>query len=446
MANVLVVDDEDGIRSFLAEALEDEGHAVTEAADGVAALEALARASAEVVITDLKMPRLDGMGLLQRLRQEQPEVEVIVLTAHGTVDNALQAMKLGAFDYLQKPLSSPTELRLLVARAAERYRLRSLAEVSQRDRGTRLSYGAQAMDAVESALRKVAPTEATVLLLGESGTGKEVAARAVHTWSRRVDGPFVPINCAALSEHLLESELFGHEKGAFTGATARHRGRIELAQHGTFFLDEIGELAPALQAKLLRVLQERCFQRVGGTQTVRADVRWIAATNRDLTTMVAEGRFREDLYHRLAVFPVRLPPLRERSEDIPELASVLLHRVAASLGQPRLHLSPEAIETLRRTTWPGNVRELANTLERAGILADGDRIEPEHLVMPGHIAAAADAPAPTPPSTPRTLAEQEREAITQALARCEGNRRRAAEQLGIGVRTLYDKLKRYGLR
>ncbi|MCX4247435.1 sigma-54-dependent transcriptional regulator [Paraliomyxa miuraensis] len=451
MASILVVDDEEGIRSFLAEALLDEGHHVEQAADGEQALRALARHGFEVVLTDLKMPHLDGMGLLERLRRDQPEVEVIVLTAHGTVDTALQAMKLGAFDYLQKPLSSPAELRLLVARAAERYRLRGLAEAARSEDAPRLSHGAPAMVEVESALRKVAPTEATVLLLGESGTGKEVAARAVHAWSRRAEGPFVAINCAALSENLLESELFGHEKGAFTGAAARRRGRIELAQHGTFFLDEVGELAPALQAKLLRVLQERCFERVGGTQTLRADVRWVAATNRDLLRMVSAGSFREDLYHRLAVFPVQLPPLRERPEDIAPLAESLLHRVAASLGRPYLRLDPSAVTVLRAASWPGNVRELANALERAAILADDDRIMPEHLVMPGAARpGAATAPPTTTPSTVpaapgRTLAELEREAIEQALARHDGNRRRAAEQLGIGVRTLYDKLKRYEL-
>ncbi|MCA9711147.1 MAG: sigma-54-dependent Fis family transcriptional regulator, partial [Myxococcales bacterium] len=333
MASVLVVDDEEGLRSFLAEALLDEGHQVQEAGDGEAALRVLAKQSFEVVLTDLKMPRMGGMELLERLRRDQPEVEVIVLTAHGTVDTALQAMKLGAFDYLQKPLSSPTELRLLVARAAERYRLRGLAEATTREGVPPLSHGAAAMAGVESALRKVAPTEATVLLLGESGTGKEVAARAVHAWSRRAEGPFVAINCAALSESLLESELFGHEKGAFTGATARRRGRIELAQHGTFFLDEVGELAPALQAKLLRVLQERCFERVGGAQTVQADVRWVAATNRDLAQMVRAGGFREDLYHRLAVFPVQLPPLRERPEDIPAIGRRF---VETHLGQARI--------------------------------------------------------------------------------------------------------------
>jgi two-component system, NtrC family, response regulator AtoC len=459
MASVLVVDDEEGIRSFLAEALLDEGHHVQEAADGEAALQALAQHGFEVVLTDLKMPRLDGMGLLARLRQEQPEVEVIVLTAHGTVDTALQAMKLGAFDYLQKPLSSPTELRLLVARAAERYRLRSLAEAAQRDAGPRLTHGAPAMVGVESALRKVAPTEATVLLLGESGTGKEVAARAVHAWSRRSQGPFVAINCAALSESLLESELFGHEKGAFTGAVERRRGRVELAQAGTFFLDEVGELAATLQAKLLRVLQERSFERVGGTQTLRADVRWVAATNRDLPRMVQAGSFREDLYHRLAVFPVQLPPLRERPEDIAPLAEVLLHRVAASLGRPYVRLEPAALAALQAAPWPGNVRELANTLERAAILADDDRILPEHLVIPGRMAPSSTpvssgttiaAPLPSPvatasPGPARTLADIERDAIVQALEQCQGNRRRAAEQLGIGVRTLYDKLKRYAL-
>lgn len=447
MTSVLVVDDEEGIRSFLSEALLDEGHEVCEAADGEAAWRMLNERGFQVLITDLKMPRLDGMSLLRRLREAQPEVEVIVLTAHGTVDTALEAMRLGAFDYLQKPLSSPSELRLLVARAAERFRLQSLAEVAQREEGTRLGYGSAAMERVEQVLRKVAPTNATVLLSGESGTGKEVAARNLHQWSPRASGPFVAVNCAALSESLLESELFGHEKGAFTGATARRRGRIELAEHGTFFLDEIGELALPLQAKLLRVLQERTFERVGGSQTLHADVRWVAATNRDLHAQVQAGQFREDLFHRLALIPLTLPPLRDRAEDIPALAEALLHRVAGTLGRPKLRLEPEAVASLCAAPWPGNVRELANTLERAAILADGERIGPE-LVMASSAISSMAAPSSEPAAVsdePRTLAELEREAIERALSRCDGNRRRAAEELGIGVRTLYDKLKRYDL-
>ncbi len=304
-----------------------------------------------------------------------------------------------------------------------------------------LSWGAPSMTPVVDSLRKVATTDATVLLLGESGTGKELAARAVHAWSRRGAAPFVAVNCAALSENLLESELFGHEKGAFTGAQGRRIGKVELAHGGTFLLDEVGELKPDLQARLLRVLQERSFERIGGHQRIAAEVRWVAATNRDLWSMVAAGTFREDLYYRLAVFPVRLPPLRERPEDLVPLARLLLARAGAALGRPHLRLSAAAEAALARQSWPGNVRELQNILERAAIMADRDVVGPELLDPPSPPPGAASAA----PARAMTLAELERDAIDQALRRHNGNRRLAAESLGIGLRTLYDKLKRYGL-
>jgi two-component system response regulator FlrC len=435
---ILVVDDEEGVRTFLADALSGAGHDVTQAPDGAAALARLAERAFHVLITDLRMPGIDGMDLLRVVRRDYPEVETIVLTAHGSIGNAVEAMKEGAFDYLQKPVGSPTELRLVVSRALERRRLRAIRQVATAGAEPPLTYGAPAMRTVEAALRKVAATNATVLLLGPSGSGKEVAARAIHRWSARSHGPFVAVNCAALSPELLESELFGHEKGAFTGAHARQQGRLELAEGGTFFLDEVGELAPGLQAKLLRVLQERRFERVGGRQTVEADVRWIAATNRDLASMIARGGFREDLYHRLAVFPVELPPLRARREDIPPLADRLLAQIAGALGRPELRLTDDARRALAAAEWPGNVRELANVLERSAILADGAEIAGDDLALlpPADAAAGGE---------PTTMSELERDAIERALAATGGNRRQAAARLGIGLRTLYDKLKRYDL-
>ena len=438
MARILVADDEPGLREFIVDVLELDDHVVVPAPDGKAAAKLLDERGFDVVITDLKMPGLDGMAILRKVRAEQPEVEVIVMTAHGTVDNAVEAMKLGAFEYLQKPFSGPDELRLLVARATERRRLRDRVDGAASGDAIPLTYGDPIMKPVVDAIDKVARTAATVLLLGESGTGKEVAARAIHARGPRAAKPFMAINCAALSEQLLESELFGHEKGAFTGASERKRGRLELADGGTFFLDEVGELRPELQAKLLRVLQERRFERVGGSRTLEADVRWIAATNRELRSMIDAGSFREDLYHRLAVFPIKLPPLRERRSDLLPIARSLLGRIAADLKRPVPVLTPAAEQRLLAASWRGNVRELANALERAAILADGDTIDAAHIWL--------DEPTSRPaPPTVRPLVELEREAILEALASVDGNRRRAAELLGIGERTLYDKLKKYGV-
>jgi two-component system response regulator FlrC len=438
MARVLVVDDEEGIREFVAEALEDDGHVAVRAKDGAEAAARLRAQAFDLMITDLRMPELDGMTLVRTARAEQPEMEVIVLTAHGSVETAVEAMKLGAFDYLRKPIGSPGELRLLVSRALERRSLLALQDRSSREAPQlpQLSYGDPAMRPVVEAVEKVARTNATVLLLGESGTGKEVAARTIHALSPRSKGPFVAVSCAAIAEGVLESELFGHERGAFTSAVATRRGRIELADGGTLFLDEIGELKLELQSKLLRVLQERRFERVGGSRTMEADVRWVAATNRDLERMLAEGRFREDLYHRLAVFPVRLPPLRERRGDIVPLAETLLARIGRDLGRPGLRLGAEVRQAIAGADWPGNVRELANALERAAILADGPELRLRDL---GTLAQTR------PATGGGSLSDVERETIARTLAEVGGNRRQAAKRLGIGLRTLYEKLKRYGL-
>jgi two-component system response regulator FlrC len=447
MARVLVVDDEPGLRDFLAEVLSGDGHQVTRARDGDEAAQLVDRQRFDLVLTDLRMPGLDGLGLLKKLRAEQPEVEVVLLTAHGDVATAVEAMRLGAFDFLQKPLSGPDQLSLLCARALER---RGLKEERARTRERavsvpQLSYGDPAMRPVLGALAKVARTGATVLLLGESGVGKEVAARALHAQSDRAAGPFLAVNCAAIAEQLVESELFGHERGAFTGADERHRGRLELADGGSFFLDEIGELKLPLQAKLLRVLQERRFERVGGTRSIEVDVRFLAATNRDLGTMVRDGSFREDLYHRIAVFPIAIPPLRARPADLLPLARALLGGIARELGRPALRLDAAAERALAARSWPGNVRELRNALERAAILSEGELLSAEALQpVPGATLVAAGRPAQEEGAS-RSLADLERNAIASALAAEQGNRRRAAERLGIAERTLYDKIKRYGL-
>jgi two-component system response regulator FlrC len=441
---VLIVDDEPGIVLFLRKALEKEGLRVASAADGSEAMSKLARETFHLMITDLKMPGIDGMELVRRARAEQPEMEVIVLTAHGTVETAVQAMKLGAFDYLTKPIVSPDELRLLVARALERRRLREdrdrvqIAEAA----GAELVAVDPAMVAVVTQIQKVAPTEATVLLLGESGTGKELLAHAIHRQSKRSDGPFVAVNCGALAETLLESELFGHEKGAFTGAVAVRRGRFEMADAGTLFLDEVTELKPTLQVKLLRVLQERTFERVGGSRSIETDIRLIAASNRDLKRAIAEGQFRDDLYHRLAVFPVAVPPLRDRPGDIVPIAEHMVQKLAVRLGRAGLGLDDGARQKLLGYDWPGNVRELLNVLERAAIIAEDRVLSAADLFgLDGALVAGPE----TGPALEGTLEQIEKQAIRRALAATGGHRRRAAARLGIGLRTLYDKLKQYGI-
>jgi two-component system response regulator AtoC len=433
MAKILIVDDEESIRSFIAESLSGDKHSTIQAESAEEALRVLSLSRVDLVITDVKMPGMGGIALLQQIKEQQLAPHVLMLTAFGTVELAVEAMKLGASDFLQKPPRSPAALRATVKNILER---RETAK-AQPTQETPLSYGDPNMRPVVETLTKVARTDTTALLLGESGTGKEVAAQFIHRMSTRKNGPFVAINCAALSETLLASELFGHEKGAFTGANERHKGRIEQADGGSFFLDEVAELKPELQAKLLRVLQERRFERVGGTQTIEANVRFIAATNRNLRAMMEEGKLREDLYHRLAVFPIRLPPLRERKNDIIPLSLMLLKKISQSMKINPLKLTEDACRKLSEWDWPGNIRELENTLSRAAILVEGDTIHAKNIWFDTNTKKSADAP--------KTLQELEQEALITALKNANGNRRIAAESLGIGLRTLYDKMKRFGI-
>ena len=441
----LVVDDQPAFRRLLQRVLEDAGWDVTVAGDGREALERARESTFDVVFSDVKMPKMDGHTLLDRLRSEQPDTPVILLTAHGSVPDAVGAMRRGAFDYLIKPLDDPDDVSALAAKALAQRR-RSTADTGPIAKVTSSAvefvFEHPAMIRVDESVRRVARTDATVLLTGESGTGKEVVAKRLHELSRRSDKPFVAVNCAALADSLLESELFGHERGAFTGADKQRKGRFEVADGGTLFLDEIGETSPALQAKLLRVLQERTFDRVGGSAPISVDVRLVAATNRDLLAEASEGRFRQDLYYRLNVVPVHLPPLRERGSDALLLARHFLTELALKHGRHALELSPEAEKLITGYPWPGNVRELNNAIERATILCLGNSVQPGDLgvgpAAPGGGGLGSDAPL--------NLKELERVAIQRALETCGGNRREAADLLGIGLRTLHYKLNQYGLR
>ena len=438
--SVLVVEDDALMRSFIADVLAGAGYRVELAGDAEAALALLGREPFDLVITDLKMPGLDGLELLRRGKAVRAESRWVMITAHGSIGTAVDAMKAGASDFLLKPFESPEQLRLVAQRvlreADTETRVGLLVEEAGRDFPPEgLIFAGAAMEALRSPVREVAPTTATVLLTGASGTGKEVIARVIHAWSPRRERPFVPVHCAALAESLLESELFGHERGAFTGASAARKGRFEMADGGTLFLDEVGEIAPAVQVKLLRVLQERVVERVGGGRAVPVDVRVIAATNRDLRAMVAEGTFREDLYYRIDVFPLRLPSLAERPDAILPLAGHFLARYAARFGKKVDRFSEAARGGLLHYGWPGNIRELQNVVERAVILARGE-IDLGDLNL--------ERPEPCPPAE-GALRNLERETIERILRESGGNRRRAAEALGISLRTLQYRIKEYGL-
>jgi len=436
---VLVVDDDLAFRGLVVEIIKSEGYRLLEAASSEEALTVLAREVVDLVLTDQRMPGLSGIELARRARTSARAPAVIVMTAYGTIPQAVEAMQAGVADYLTKPLESPAALRQLIRRV-----LGERAESGHPD-GEFLSRDPEVLELL-ALVDRAAATDATVLITGDSGTGKELLARRVHSRSSRSQGPFVAVNCAAIPETLADSELFGHEKGAFTGADRRRQGRFESAKGGTLFLDEVGELSEAVQAKLLRTLEERTIERVGGTTAIPLDIRLVAATNRDLEGRVKEGRFRTDLYFRLNVVAVALPPLRDRPADLELLIPILVEAVAQRLGVGPKTTGPEAMAALKAYSWPGNVRELRNVLERALIVATGDLIMPRDL--PKLDATPPDPLQPSRDATaaPLSLEERERHAILDALQRCDGHRESAAQLLGISVRTLYNRLKQYGIR
>jgi DNA-binding NtrC family response regulator len=444
---VLVVDDEVNARTALAELLREEGYDVEMAADAFKALGKYESFAPHVVVTDLKMPGMDGIELVKKIRASEEPSAVVVMTAFGAVQTAVDAMRAGASDYLTKPLNF-AELLVVLDKVLETEQLRRetkqlRARVRDRVAPGNIIGNSPPMQQVFEIVDQVAPSRATVLITGESGTGKELVANALHQRSPRASGPFIKLHCAALAESLLESELFGHEKGAFTGAMARKDGRFSLADGGTLFLDEIGEISPAIQVKLLRFLQEHEFERVGGTQTIKVDVRVIAATNRNLADEVAKGRFREDLYYRLNVVSLEMPPLRDRRGDIPALAKFFLDKYAKQNGKTIEDLSPQTLELLVGHDWPGNVRELENAIERAVVLTPGNQIEPRALPTTVRPSSPTGAMSGGPAIPGATMAELERYAILETMKACGGSTSKAAEMLGISARTIQYRLHEY---
>jgi DNA-binding NtrC family response regulator len=437
---ILLVDDEESMLLLLRRIAQDEGYKVRTAGDGQEAMNIGKSFQPHLIVTDLKMPVMDGMALLRGYKRVDADTDFIVLTAHGTVETAIQAMKAGALDYILKPLRGPDELRHVLRKAHERRRLLdqklALETVLQQQEAPPLDIIFAGMEDILDDVRAVAATNATVLLTGETGTGKSLIARIIHDLSGR-KGVCIAINCAAVPENLLESEFFGHEKGAFTGAEHCRKGKFELASEGTLLLDEVSEMGPPLQAKLLRVLQDGAFERLGGNTTMRSDARVICATNRDLRKRLAEGAFREDLYFRLNVFPILLRPLRERRGHIPALAKHIGGRVALRLGHPPPVIPPECLLRLTAYDWPGNVRELQNVLERALILSRGGKLDFRQLLFDENAGAEQGRQG--------TLEKAEREAIVNALRRTGGNRKKTAAMLGISLRALQYKIKAYGV-
>ena len=449
MPSILVVDDEPGVRSSISGVLRDEGFDVDTADSGEECLEKANGASYDVIVLDIWLPGLDGLTTLQRLRERQIDSQVVIISGHGNIESAVRAIKMGAYDFIEKPLS--LEKTVLVVRNALRQRdleaenrvLR--AKVDRQQQHTMVGES-PAMNKLREQVSLAAPTNGRVLILGDNGTGKELVARFIHLTSRRKNEPFVEVNCAAIPEELIESELFGHARGAFTGAVADKPGRFEQANAGTIFLDEIADMSLKTQAKVLRVLQEQVMERVGGTQRIRVDVRVVAATNKDLPAEIRAGRFREDLYFRLNVIPIFVPPLRERQQDIPLLAEHFMAILAAEYGRRPKRLAPEAAARLQQYGWPGNVRELRNVIERLIIMVGGDTITAQDLGFLGR-DGVQEAPAPQGPVVPLSEARDqfEKDYILQTLAAQQGNMSRTAEVLGVERSNLYKKLRAFGV-
>ncbi len=451
METILIVDDEKNYRMVLSAFLSGEGYEMLTADSAQGALEVVDSVDLDLVLTDMKMPVMDGIELLKQIKEKNPHLPVVMMTAYGTVERAVEAMQLGAFNFIQKPFQNET-LKQMVHNAISTYRVlkenrRLLRDLEGRYRFDNIIGKSKPMHEIFNMIQKVAPTKATVLITGESGSGKELIARAIHYNSPRRNKPFVAVSCAALTETLLESELFGHEKGAFTGATAMRKGRFELADGGTLFLDEIGEIPTPVQVKLLRVLEEMTFERVGGTKTIEFDIRLVAATNKDLKKEVEDARFREDLYFRLNVVHITLPPLRERSEDIPLLATHFVNKYAREANREEVTISPEAMRFLCNHRWPGNVREFENAIERAVLLSRDDEITLTDL--PKELLGFADLEMPIDwrklSNLPETLDAIEKRLIQKALALSDNVQARAANLLNIPRANLQYRLKKHGL-